>query len=63
VQGGTIAAVMLDTVHITFMTDCVGLSEKDWLDTGVAAVDIACTSELVIALTPEGSCWLLAYSG
>ena len=54
---------MLDTVHITFMTDCVGLSEKDWLDTGVTAVDIACTSELVIALTQEGSCWLLAYSG
>ena len=44
------------------MTDCVGLSEKNWLDTEVKAVEITCTSELVIALTQEGKIWLLAYT-
>ena len=63
VTGATISGVlsMLGEVFISNKSelDVVNLSDKDWLDTQIQAVQIACTASVLIVLTPNEQVFMM----
>ena len=52
---------MLNTVFITNKSELnvVDLSDKDWFDTQIQAVQIACTNSILIVLTPNEEVFMM----